>query len=227
MKNLEVVFKSVGGQFITPIEIIKSKLTDIQAFIFDWDGVFNDGAKYNAESSTFAESDSMGTNMLRFSYWLENQEHPVTAILTGANNHLATYLAKRENFNYLFLKCNTKRTAIDIICKEFDLKYHEIAFVFDDILDLDVAEICGLRLMVKRQASPLFEEYVLNNSICDYISGSSGKDGAVREICELLMGLNGNYDTVIDKRKDFNGDYETYLNERYVIETKVREHDGI
>lgn len=214
MNSLETIFINRGGQFTSPIEIMHGKAGAIKALVFDWDGVFNDGYKYYEQSSTFSEIDSMGTNLLRFSYWLITQKIPVTAIITGADNHMARYFTKRERFDFLFLKCKNKRQALDQICKEKQLIPEEVAFFFDDVLDLDVAELCGLRLMARRNSSPLFENYVLNHGDCDYMTGSTSNKGAVREACELIMGLLGNYDTCIDKRRAFKGDYETYLNLR-------------
>ncbi len=58
------------GVFITDASVIQQKLKKIKAFIFDWDGVFNDGRKDIDGNSSFSEVDSMGVNMMRFSYYL-------------------------------------------------------------------------------------------------------------------------------------------------------------
>ena len=57
------------GVFITDVAIIQQKLQQVKAFIFDWDGVFNDGRKDIQGNSGFSEIDSMGINMMRFSYY--------------------------------------------------------------------------------------------------------------------------------------------------------------
>ena len=71
IQELEAIFTQLGAKFITPISEIDRKLTHIKAFVFDWDGVFNNGVKNENKSSNFNEIDSMGTNMLRFSYFLK------------------------------------------------------------------------------------------------------------------------------------------------------------
>ena len=38
-------FIEIGGEFITPFSILEQKVQNIQAIIFDWDGVFNNGIK--------------------------------------------------------------------------------------------------------------------------------------------------------------------------------------
>jgi len=43
--NIPELFTSIGGRFISEPELISAKLKTIKAFIFDWDGVFNNGQK--------------------------------------------------------------------------------------------------------------------------------------------------------------------------------------
>ena len=182
--------------------------------------------KINNESSTFSEIDSMGTNMMRFSFWLKSGHIPLTAIITGANNQMAEFLSQRECFNYLFLKNKNKLKSIDHICEDHKLEYDNILFLFDDILDLDVAQIAGLRFMIKNNSSPLLENYVRKNLLTDYISYNSGNSGAVREISELIIGLNNNYDTCINERRKFSTLYNNYLNIRNSIQTIILEDNS-
>jgi 3-deoxy-D-manno-octulosonate 8-phosphate phosphatase (KDO 8-P phosphatase) len=94
----------------------------------------------------------------------------------------------------------------------------EIAFVFDDVLDLGLAEEAGLRIMVQHPGSPLFRKYVLEHELADYIT--SPTPYAVREACELIMGTTGNYDKVIAGRSHFTNDYRTYLAARQAVPTE-------
>jgi len=87
-------------------------------------------------------------------------------------------------------------------------------YVFDDVLDLVIADQCGLRMMINRYASPLFYNHVKTKQLADYISFNEGGENAIREVCELLIGLNGNYTHVMEKRMAFEGDYKTYLDQR-------------
>ncbi|MFM7428619.1 MAG: phosphatase, partial [Flammeovirgaceae bacterium] len=90
--SIQTLFEKAGSIFCTPAVSILQKLQSVKAFVFDWDGVFNDGTKHNQQGSGFTEPDAMGTNMLRFSYWLKNQQLPITAIITGEENEAAHYL---------------------------------------------------------------------------------------------------------------------------------------
>ena len=77
---------------------------NIKAFIFDWDGVFNNGQKNANSSSNFNETDSMGTNLLRYSYFLTNGVLPITAVISGEKNEAAFYFCERECFKFSFFK---------------------------------------------------------------------------------------------------------------------------
>ena len=89
---------SQRGNFITPAFRMSERLPDVVALIFDWDGVFNDGQKSEGNSSSFSEVDSMGINMLRFSFFLKYGIVPACFIITGESNPLAIRFAKRERF---------------------------------------------------------------------------------------------------------------------------------
>ena len=80
--QLQVVFTNSGAEFLISYKEISKKLETIKAFIFDWDGVFNSAEKNESRSSNFNEADSMGTNLLRFSYYLKNKKIPFTAIIS-------------------------------------------------------------------------------------------------------------------------------------------------
>jgi 3-deoxy-D-manno-octulosonate 8-phosphate phosphatase (KDO 8-P phosphatase) len=218
---LEQEFVKLGGTFLTPSKRINSSLTGIKAFVFDWDGVFNDGRKTSDADSTFSEIDSMGINLLRFDYWLRYNRFPGIFIITGMKNQAATYFSKREHIDGIFLNIKNKREALESICNNYKITAKEIAFIFDDVLDIEVAKLTGLSFFVGRKSNPLLMDYITQNKICNYISAFSGENHAVREICELIIGLSGDYNRALELRIQFKGEYEEYLNQRSAIITDV------
>lgn len=212
--------RTFKGNLITSSAAMKKKMAGIKAFIFDWDGVFNNGQKSVASGSLFSEVDSMGTNLLRYSHWLKNGKTPVTAVISGEKNDTAFYFCKRENFNYSFFKVANKIHALNFICEKEGIKPNEVAYFFDDVLDLSIAEKCGLRILIDQKSNPLFVNYCVKNKLADYITYDSGGSHAVREGSELLMGVNGNFDQVISTRKDYTEKYSKYIELRKKTETK-------
>ena len=213
-------FADQGGVFVVTPEELTRKLKTIQALIFDWDGLFNDGSKGTGNASTFSEADSMGTNMLRYGLWMQNSRVPVSVLITGAKNSTAVDFAEREHFNAIFSGIGHKSKAVDYICSEYNLSPQALACVFDDINDLAMAKRCGVRCLVQRQASPLFSQYVQDGGYCDYVTAQKTGRYAVREISELILGLCGLFEKVVDSRVAVDQAYRDYLERRQAIATR-------
>lgn len=202
------------GIFLAEPMALQGKLLKIKAFVFDWDGVFNDGTKDASGSSPFNEVDSMGVNMLRFSHYLRRGSNPVTAVITGEHNTAAFTLAKREHFHAVYYRIKNKKDALKHLCSTHNLELHDIAYFFDDVLDLSIAELCGLRVMIGRTGSPLFRELVQQRKLADYITAADGSKNAVREAAELLIGLGGSYEDIIMQRVHYTEAYSKYIDQR-------------
>jgi 3-deoxy-D-manno-octulosonate 8-phosphate phosphatase (KDO 8-P phosphatase) len=220
--DIGTIFEREGAVFVTPANELASKLARIRALVFDWDGVFNRGDKGSGSSSGFSEADSMGVNMLRFGLWLRDRELPVAAIVTGEANPSSELFAARERFHCLFQGVRDKRDAVAAICDEHALTGREIACVFDDINDLSMAESCGVRILVRRRASILFRDRLVESCACDYVTACSSGDYAVRESAELLLGLLGLFDDVVDARQANDERYRAYFSARQTIALGTR-----
>jgi len=221
METIRKKFTEIGGSFVSAPQEIKTKLEGIKAFIYDWDGVFNNGQKFIGSGSPFSEVDSMGTNMLRFSHYLKTEQLPISAIISGEKNDSAISFSERENFHYSFFKTAHKTDALNFICEKNKILPTQVAYIFDDVLDLSIAKVCGIRVLVKHKSNVLFEAYCRKNALVDYITSSDGSGYAVRESCELLMGLNGNFDETISNRSNFSDSYTKFLNLRRSIKTEI------
>lgn len=219
MEHIQEIFEQEGGTFILPLSSIEDRLKRVKAYIFDWDGVFNDGTKHHEYGSPFSEVDAMGTNMLRFSHYLRTGEVPATFVVTGEKNDSARVLAEREHFNGFYFKVKDKAKALEHICEFHGLVPSQICFVYDDILDLSLAVKAGLRMMVRHTGNPMFRELIKTDYMAEYITGSAGGQGAVREICELLMSLNHDFRKVVSHRSSFTDTYTDYLDTRQAQNT--------
>lgn len=213
------------GHFVDSELEVADRLKNAKAFIFDWDGVFNNGFKQGQAGSGFNEVDSMGTNLLRFSHFLKNKQLPLTAIISGEKNESAQFFANREHFDFAFYKIAHKIDALNFICKEKNIDPKEVVYFFDDVLDLSIAKICGLRIMIGKKATTLFTNYCIKNNLVDYVTANDGMNHGVREACEMLMTLNGNFDEALSIRTDYLEPYVTYINKRNALETLVYTKD--
>jgi 3-deoxy-D-manno-octulosonate 8-phosphate phosphatase (KDO 8-P phosphatase) len=217
--DIENTFKSVGGEFVSSPILISKKLKKIKALVFDWDGVWHSGRKSGNGQSSFSEVDSMGLNMLRFGYYLQNGEIPKTLIITGENNLTAFDFAEREHLDAVFYKIKNKAEALDFLLKEWRLQEEEVFFAFDDILDLGMAKRCGVGYLINNTGNPLFIKHVLHKKWCDYKTAATGATNGVREIAELSLALIGKFEETLNKRMAFDNEYQTYFEQRNNLKT--------
>jgi len=221
LNKLEALYKNSGATFLKPISELAHKINSIKAFVFDWDGVFNNGHKFGSQGSSFSEIDSMGTNLLRYAYFLKHaSELPIMALISGEKNEPALFFAERECWNTSYSKTGNKLLALEHLCENHSIQAHEIAYFFDDVLDLPIAQRCGLRFLIDSKATLLFKNYVVEHQLADYITRYSGSNHGVRECTELCMGLMDQYQHAVDQRMAFSDSYKLYLKRRLEIKTQ-------
>lgn len=215
--ELEDFFK---GEFVTSPLAIRQKLRQTKAFIFDWDGVFNNGTKNLDGHSDFNEVDAMGVAMMRFSYFILHKKLPATAIITGENNQLANAFAKREHIDFVYHKVFNKEKALHHLCSQHHVSPADVMFVYDDILDLPVAKLAGIKFLIGRSSNPMLLKYARDNRMVDYITNLDGSTNAVREISELVMAFHNNFNLTVDDRIKFGEGYQSYLKARNQVTTE-------
>jgi 3-deoxy-D-manno-octulosonate 8-phosphate phosphatase (KDO 8-P phosphatase) len=196
------------------IETLTNKWANIKALISDWDGVFNDGQKNPQLAGYFSEADSMGLNLLRYSLYLKNNQIPPFAIITGADNPTAIEFAKREKLQAVYSKILDKKIAFEHFCKKNNLQPHEVAFFFDDVNDLGVAKLCGVRFLIQRKSTPFFTNFIKQNNLADLITDFQGGEHAIREVCENIWNVNQEYEKIIHDRSEFVTVYQNYFHLR-------------
>lgn len=212
-------FQRAGAQFVIPPEQLQKKLARIRAVLFDWDGVFNTGEKGEGVTSHFTEPDSMGSNMLRFGLWLPNGRMPIVAVITGVDNRSALHLARREHFHGVYFSIRNKTIAVKHLCSAHNLRSDQVACLFDDINDLEMAQACGVRCLLPRAASPMFTRYVVSRGLADYVTGCMPRDHGVREFSEMALAALGRYEQVVAARMTWNDRYQAYFTQRQAILT--------
>ena len=214
------VFSRLGGTFVTPIGTLIERMGTIRGFVSDWDGVFNQGAKGEGAESTYSEPDSMGINLLRYALWRQHGELPIAALITGAENPSARSFALREHFHAVYFGSRNKTVAIESLCRTQRVSSDRLICLFDDVNDLGMAFACGIRVFVQRSASPLLREYVVRQGLCDYVTAHSPERHAVREVCELLVGLLGSFEAVVASRVAWDTSYAEYFAKRQALATE-------
>ncbi|MDD5328732.1 MAG: 3-deoxy-manno-octulosonate-8-phosphatase KdsC [Sulfuricella sp.] len=156
----------------------------IRLAIFDVDGVLTDGSLYLAdggqEYKAFNSLDGHGMKML-------NRSGVELAIITGRNSQVVALRAANLGVTHLYQGSEDKLAAFADLLEKTGLEPSECAYMGDDVVDLPVMRRCGLALCVP--AAP-----ALVKQHAHYVSQLAGGQGAVREICELIMQAQGTFE---------------------------------
>ncbi|MEZ4806969.1 MAG: hypothetical protein R2815_05775 [Flavobacteriales bacterium] len=121
----------------------------------------------------------------------------------------------------LYMGFTNKPEAFDAFLEQHKLKPEEVAFVFDDVLDLPVAARCGLRIMTGSAATAWLVEQVIARGEVDIITANSGGDNGLREATDAMIALLGNGADVIAHRTAYSDTYQRYLSERQAVAPSI------
>jgi len=156
---------------------LKIKCKKIKLVVTDVDGVLTDGGRYfskNGESlKKFHVRDGMAVNLLL--------RHDIkTAILTKEKSKITQTWAKSMNITKVYSGAKIKEEKLKTICNFFNLTPTEIAFIGDDVNDVNLLNKVGI------SASP-FDGTSHVKKIVDYVCKNSGGNGAFRELADLIL----------------------------------------
>ena len=214
-------FTTNGLRTTAPEPELLRRLARTKAVLFDWDGVFNDGFKDAEGGSPFSEVGSMGVNLLRFALWLRNGSLPKAGVITGQHNPYAERFAERERLHGVYMGFTNKPDAFDAFLAKHGLQADEVAFFFDDVLDLPVAARCGLRVMIGSPVTAWLVEQVIARGEVDLVTANSGGSNGLRETTDAVIALLGNGPEVIEHRVKYSETYQRYLSERQAVAPSI------
>jgi len=214
-------FTTNGLRATAPEPDLLRRLARTKAVLFDWDGVFNDGFKDADGGSPFSEVGSMGVNLLRFALWLRNGHLPKAAVITGQHNPYSERFAQRERLHGVYMGFTNKPEAFDAFLAKHGLQADEVAFFFDDVLDLPVAARCGLRVMIGSPVTAWLVEQTIARGEVDLVTANSGGNNGLREATDAVIALLANGAEVIDHRVQYSDTYQRYLSERQAMVPEI------
>ena len=165
------------------------KAKSIRIVIFDVDGVLTDGTLYFTDSGeeikAFNSRDGHGMKMLKAS-------GVELAIITARESRSVKLRAENLNITLLYQGEKNKLKVFESLVTKLKLDMSSCAYVGDDLIDLPVMTRCGLSICVP--SSP-----VLVKKHAHYVTNSEGGQGAVREVCEMIMRSQGTLDEQLEK----------------------------
>lgn len=152
-------------------------LRRIKLLCLDVDGVLTDGGLYYTEEGLltrkFNVKDGLGIKMV-------GQSGVELAFVSGGKSPALQRRAKDLDIRHVFAGVEDKLAKVSALCRDLGLDIADAAHVGDDLNDLDLMKAVGCPLAVA-DAVPEVREAAL------YVTAKSGGDGAVREICDLIL----------------------------------------
>jgi len=153
--------------------------------------------------------------------WLRNGHLPRAAVITGQHNPYAERFAQRERLHGVYMGFTNKPDAFDAFLAKHGLQAEEVAFFFDDVLDLPVAARCGLRVMIGSPVTAWLVDQAIARGEVDLVTANSGGNNGLREATDAVIALLGNGREVIDHRVQYSETYQRYLSERQAVVPEI------
>jgi 3-deoxy-D-manno-octulosonate 8-phosphate phosphatase (KDO 8-P phosphatase) len=162
---------------------ITARANRIRMLVLDVDGVLTDGRLYyGAEGEALKVFNTLDGHGLK----LLQQTGVLVAIITGRKSEALVKRAADLKISLIQQGREDKLVALQELLQNTDIELQQIAFMGDDWPDLLVMNLVGLAA-----APPNAHPEVLARA--HWQSQRRGGEGAVRELCDLLMQAQGTY----------------------------------
>ena len=143
----------------------------------DIDGVWTDSKMYVTPEGewmkAFSTYDGMATAMLR-------DKGIIVAILTGENSDVVLSRAEKLKIDEVYVDEHEKLKRLTYLTKKYEISMDEVAFIGDDVNDLEVLDVVGLSAMAGN--SPILDQFSP-----DYVTTRHGGNGAFREFADIIL----------------------------------------
>ena len=158
-------------------EEIRSKIRNIKLLLMDCDGVLTDGRLYYSnngeELKAFHVHDGQGiVNWHKAGY--------VSGIITGRGSEILSKRASELGIRYLHQNSANKIKDFEKIIEKENISASEVAYIGDDISDLELLKIVGVSVGVKNCVEEVKRNVLVRTN-------KHGGFGAVRELVDLIL----------------------------------------
>jgi 3-deoxy-D-manno-octulosonate 8-phosphate phosphatase (KDO 8-P phosphatase) len=165
-----------------------ARLKRVKLFLCDVDGVMTDGAIYiggAGEVKRYSIQDGLGIVLLRRAGikvgWVSSRPSPATTL--RARELKVTFLVQQKDRL-------SKTEAIEKILQREKLTWADVCYVGDDIVDLGPLAKAGLGVAVANAVAEA-------RAAADFVTRAAGGNGAVREIIEMILKVQGKWDPIV------------------------------
>ncbi|MGH7146170.1 MAG: KdsC family phosphatase [Planctomycetota bacterium] len=158
-------------------EEFRRRLAAVRLLVLDVDGVMTDAGMYYSEAG-----DELKKFNTRDGYGIRAVQRaglPV-AVITGEKTRLVARRMKKLGIEIVYQGIQKKLPVLDEVAARVGIARAEIAYLGDDLGDLPCLEVVGVPCTVA-------DGLPANRAAAVYITQLLGGQGAVRELCDLLL----------------------------------------
>jgi 3-deoxy-D-manno-octulosonate 8-phosphate phosphatase (KDO 8-P phosphatase) len=166
---------------------LQARAARVRLMIFDVDGVLTDGSlHFGADGEalkTFSVLDGQGIKML--------QDSGVTTAIISAR--LSTIVARRATdlgIAHVQQGVHDKRSGFEQLAQRCGIAPENCGYIGDDVIDLPILTRVGFAASVPNGHAEV-------RSRVHYVTEANGGRGAAREICDMILRAQGNYEAAL------------------------------
>lgn len=176
-------------EYSAPDSAVLALARNVRLLILDVDGVLTDGKLFfdsnGGEMKGFHVADGFGIKAVQAS-GIE------LAIISGRSSTMVANRAEALGIKHLYMGSDDKLSAFREILNNTGISAEQTCFVGDDWIDLPLLSRVGFAVSV-----PNADEEV--RSRVHWVTQLGGGEGAVRELCNLLLRTQGTYAEMLDR----------------------------
>ncbi|MBW2602330.1 MAG: HAD family hydrolase [Deltaproteobacteria bacterium] len=165
---------------------VRARVEKVKLLGLDVDGVMTDGRLFyhdnGTESKAFDVRDGHGIKMLQ-------QAGVQVALISGRNSPSVEKRAADLGITEVTQGVRDKVPILEKLLSKKGLRAEQVAFMGDDVVDLPVMNLVGFSVAVADASEFLFHT-------AHYVTIAPGGRGAVREVAELILGVQGLWNKV-------------------------------
>ncbi len=161
----------------------KSKLHDIKAFVFDFDGVMTDGNVW-----MYADRETVRCGNIKDGYAIQYavKKGYIIAVISGATSLSINNRMESLGVTRIYTGCASKLETYRRFLEENDLAVSQVLCMGDDIPDYEIMKNCAVAACPADAAEEI-------KGIAHYISHLGGGMGCVRDVIEQTLRLQGKW----------------------------------
>ncbi|GHU76056.1 acylneuraminate cytidylyltransferase [Clostridia bacterium] len=155
-------------------------VNNIKMFLMDCDGCLTDGGMFYSENGDelkkFSTYDGMGIQLLR-------EAGILVGIITKEDSKIVKNRAEKLRLDIVETGVQDKKRKIAEICRSYDLSEDDVAYIGDDINDIEAISTVGIGACVANAVDEV-------KKISSFVTYRNGGDGAIREFAEYILNMD-------------------------------------